>query len=95
MLRVGSLAPDHLYVALAWQDALKEDIRRPVTCDKHGRVSCLLFLAFDFVADFSLQFCDVLVFSKPAASMEINDGLLLAASLVNLHCLSNVDVGRA
>lgn len=27
--------------------------------------------------------------------MEINDGLLLAASLVNLHCLSNVNVGRA
>ena len=61
----------------------------------HTRISRLFLLAFNLVADLPFQLGYVLIFTKPAAPVEVDDRLLLASGLVDSHGLANVDVGRA
>lgn len=95
MFRVGRLSPDHLSFSFRRQNALQEDVRIPVASDEHALIRRLFLLAFDLVANLTFQLGYVLIFAKPAAPMEVDDRLLLAAGLVDRHGLANVDIGRA
>lgn len=95
MFRVGRLSPDHLSLSFRRQNALQEDVRIPVASDEHALIRRLFLLAFDLVANLTFQLGYVLIFAKPAAPVEVDDRLLLAAGLVDRHGLANVDIGRA
>ena len=95
MFRVRRLSPDHFNLSFRWQNALQEDVRIPVASDEHALIRRLFLLAFDLVADLTFQLGYVLIFAKPAAPVEVDDCLLLAASLVDRHSLANIDIGRA
>jgi len=95
LLRVWCLPPDQLWLAFSWEHLLKQDVRVPVACNQHGRLSTLLLFAVLDSADLTLQLGDIFVLAEPPPPDEVDNSFLAAALLMDLHCLTNVDVWSA